>query len=177
LAIKDDDVDFVEEYALRPDNTPIKHIPTRFIKMLDDPSMITSDVVGSVIEYFSMADNFNEMSKVSDDLEMILSRLSQLEIKGKKGKTPGSLNVFLKAQQLLDMNLYGKRKNRAEISIGNYKIDATKALGNIYGYIGKVNLGYNMWAMGTNYITGQGYTDMEAILGRYYDVSDIQFAK
>lgn len=177
LAIRDDDKDYVEEFALRPDNTPIKHVPTRFIKMLDDPSMITTDVVGSVIEYFNMADNFNEMSKVSDDLEMILSRLSQLEVKGKKGKTPGSMNAFIKAQQLIDMNIYGKKKNRTEVTVGKKTIDLSKAFGTLYGYVTKVNLAYNMWAISTNYVTGQGYTDMEGILGRYYDTSDLAFAK
>ena len=98
LGIKDDDSDYVAEYELSPDNTPIKNIPTRYLKMLDNTSMITADVVGSVIEFFNMADSFKEMSAVQDDLEMILNRLSQLEVTGKKGKTPGELNVFKKAQ-------------------------------------------------------------------------------
>lgn len=175
--IKDDDRDYVPEYELAPDNTPIKNIPTRYLSMLDDPNMITADVVGSVIEFFNMADNFKEMSQVQDDLEMILNRLSQLEVVGKKGKTPGEMYVFKKAQQLLNMNVYGQKKNRLEWNIGGKTIEASKPLGMLYQYTTKVNLAFNMWAMGTNYVTGQGYTDMESILGRYYDISDIAFAK
>ena len=47
--IKDDDTEYVNDYEYRPDGSEIKLIPTRFMKMLDDPKMITSDVVGSVI--------------------------------------------------------------------------------------------------------------------------------
>lgn len=181
LGIKEDDTDYVEEFQLAPDGTPVKNIPTRYLSLLDNPNMITADVVGSVIEFFNMADNFQQMSTIQDDLEMILNRLSQLEVTGKKGKTPGELNVFKKAQQLVDMNVYGQKKNRFAIDYTingkKKKLELSKALSGLYGYITKINLAYNVWAMGTNYVTGQGYTDMESILGRYYDRSDISFAK
>lgn len=178
IEVRDDDSDYIESFSYRPDGTQVKNVVTRFIKMLDDPTKITSDVVGSVIQYFSMADNFREMTAIQDNLEMILENLSKLEIKeGNKQKMAGTLNVFKKAQSILDMNLYGKRKNQAEVTIGDKTFNVSKGLGAIYQYIGKINLGYNLWAIGTNYITGQGYTDIESILGRYYDINDISFAK
>lgn len=178
VSIKDDDVDYINQFSYRPDGTQVKNIVTRYMKMLDDPSKITSDVVGSVIQFYSMADNYRQMSKVQDDLEMILEYLSKLEIKqGDKQKIAGTLNVFKKAESLLDMNLYGKKKNQANIRIGDTSFNISKPLSYIYNYISKVNLGFNMWAIGSNYITGQGYTDMEGILGRYYDIADISFAK
>lgn len=177
VGIKDDDKDYVDEFQLAPDGTPIKNIPTRYLNLLDDPNMITADVVGSVIEFFSMANNFQEMSAVQDDLEMILGRLSQLEVTGKKGKTPGELNVFKKAQQLVDMNLYGQKKQRLNIKIGSKEVEVGKGLSTLYQYVTKVNLAYNMWAIGANYVTGQGYTDMESILSRYYSTDDVAFAK
>ena len=62
--IKDDDTDYVDSFEQRPDGSKIKLIPTRFMKMLDDPKMITSDVVGSVIQYFEMAENYKNMSAI-----------------------------------------------------------------------------------------------------------------
>ena len=174
LAIKDDDVEYNLSNSTRPDGSVIKHIPTRFIKMLDDPTKITTDVVGSVIMFYHMADNFKNMSEVQDDLEMILERMSQLEIKeGKNQKLAGTLNAFKKAQDLINMNLYGMRKQQTTI-LGK---DVSKPLGNLYSAITKINLAWNPWAMATNAITGQAYTDIESILGRYYDLSDIRFAK
>lgn len=177
FGIKDDDVDYVDEFQLSPDGTPIKNIPTRYLNLLDNTDMITADVVGSVIEFFNMADNFQEMTNVQDDIEMILNRLSQLEVVGKKGKTPGELNVFRKAQQLVDMGVYGQKKQRVNVDVFGKKIELSKGLGTMLQYFTKVNLAFNMWAIGTNYVTGQGYTDMESILGRYYSKSDVLFAK
>lgn len=174
MLIKDDDTDYNLSNSTRPDGSVIKHIPTRFIKMLDDPTKITTDVVGSVIMFYHMADNFKNMSGVQNDLEMILERLSQLEIKeGKNQKLAGTLNAFKKAQDLIDMNLYGMRKNRTTI-LGK---DISKPMSNLYSTITKINLAWNPWAMATNAITGQAYTDIESILGRYYDSADIRFAK
>ncbi len=174
LTIKDDDSQYNVSNSTRPDGSPIKNIPTRYMRMLDDPTKITSDVVGSVIMYHHMAENFRNMSEVQYDLEMILERLSQLEMRdGKKQKAAGTLRAFQKAQDLLNMNLYGQKKNVT--TIGGR--DISKPLGSLYQFVTKVNLAFNPWAIMTNFVTGQGYTDIEGILGRYYDKSDIAFAK
>jgi hypothetical protein len=46
---KDDDLDFVEEFSTMPNGDPIKVIPTRFIKMLDDTNIISTDAVAAVV--------------------------------------------------------------------------------------------------------------------------------
>jgi hypothetical protein len=46
---KDDDLDFVNEFSTMPNGDPIKVIPTRFIKMLDDPNIISTDAVAAVV--------------------------------------------------------------------------------------------------------------------------------
>ena len=178
FTIKDDDKDYVPTFDRRPDGSLIKLIPTRYLKPLDDPSMISADTVGSVIEFFNMAENYKQMSKVKDDLEMLLDRMSQLEYnKDNKFKAAGTLNVFKKAESLLDMHLYGKRKNQVEATILGKKINITKALSKIYGVAGTINLAFNMWAMATNAITGKGYTVMESTLGRYFNKQDFAWAE
>ena len=172
--VKDDDVDYVEEYQYRNDGTPIKLVPTRFIKQLDNPAMITSDVVGSVIQFIEMSRNYQNMSDIQNDLELLMYRLGQITIKTKRGTKVGSeTNIYKKAESLLDMVLYGKRSERLII----HGVDVTKALNKLYNYISLSNLAYNMWAMGTNYITGQGTLDIEAIAGKYFNTSDVAFAK
>ena len=172
--VKDDDVDYVEEYQYRNDGTPIKLIPTRFIKQLDNPAMITSDVVGSVIQFIEMSRNYQNMSDIQNDLELLMYRLGQITIKTKRGTKVGSeTNIYKKAESLLDMVLYGKRSDRLII----HGVDVTKALNKLYNYISLSNLAYNVWAMGTNYVTGQGTLDIEAIAGKYFNASDVTFAK
>lgn len=172
--IKDDDTEYVNDYEYRPDGSEIKLIPTRFMKMLDDPKMITSDVVGSVIQYFEMAENYKNMSSVQNDLEMVLYELEQLQVKsGKKVRTGKESRIYQKAATLLDMSLYGKKKE--QIKVKGYNI--SKGLNKIYNYISLSNLSQNVWAMTANYVTGQGNLDIESIAGKYFDISDITFAK
>jgi hypothetical protein len=59
---KVDDLDYVEEFNTMPNGDPIKVIPTRFIKMLDDPNEISTDAVASVVSYYNMAVNYKNMS-------------------------------------------------------------------------------------------------------------------
>jgi hypothetical protein len=42
-------LDFVEEFATMPNGDPIKVIPTRFIKMLDDTNTISTDAVAATV--------------------------------------------------------------------------------------------------------------------------------
>lgn len=172
--VKDDDTDYVEEYQYRNDGTPIKLIPTRFIRQLDNPAMITSDVIGSVIQYIEMSMNYQNMSEIQNDLELLMYRLEQISIKTKKGtKTGKDTNVYKKAESMLDMMLYGQKTQRLIIN----GVDVTKALNKVYNYISLSNLAYNAWAMGTNFITGQGTLDIESIAGRYFNINDLNFAK
>jgi hypothetical protein len=49
VTTKADDLDFVEEFSTMPNGDPIKVIPTRFIKMLDDPNTISTDAVAATV--------------------------------------------------------------------------------------------------------------------------------
>ena len=174
FSVKDDDTDYVEDFEYRNDGSPIKLIPTRFIRMLDDPSKITSDVVGSVIQYIEMSRNYQNMSAIQSELELLMYRLENITIATKHGtKTGKNTNIYKKAESLLDMVLYGKRSEKLIIR----GVDVTKALNKLYNYISLSNLAYNIWAITTNYVTGQGTLDIESIAGKYFNTKDIAFAK
>ena len=114
--IKDDDTDYVDSFEQRPDGSKIKLIPTRFMKMLDDPKMITSDVVGSVIQYFEMAENYKNMSAIQNDLEMTLYHIEGLQVNtGDEIKQGNNTRLYKKMVTLLDMNLYGKKKDKTTV--------------------------------------------------------------
>ena len=105
---------------------------------------------------------------------MVLYRLEQLDVKsGQKVRSGKESRIYQKAVTLLDMALYGKKKE--QIKVGKYNL--SKGLNKIYNYISLSNLSYNIWAMTANYVTGQGTLDIESIAGKYFDTSDIAFAK
>lgn len=70
MAIRNDDTEFNEAEGIRPDGSKIYNIPTRFIHMLENPDTITDDVIGSVISYFNMAEDFQNKSQILDEMEM-----------------------------------------------------------------------------------------------------------
>ena len=58
ISVKSDDVGIRDKVATSPDGTALEMIPQYFLKDLDDPSTITADMVGSVIAYYRMSENF-----------------------------------------------------------------------------------------------------------------------
>lgn len=72
-------MDIDSGFAKRPDGSYIQNIPIRFVKMLDDPSYISSDVVGSVIQFYNMARNYNNKAEKSELLLSAVAKLRQSE--------------------------------------------------------------------------------------------------
>ena len=174
FTVKDDDAEYIKKEAYRNDGSRVKLIPTRYINMMDDPSKITSDVCGSVIQFSEMAENYKNMSEIQDDLEMIMYGLGDLKITTKRQLKQGTdSNVYKKAQELLDMALYGEKKK--QITLGN--INITKGVQKVYNYISLNNLANNIWAITANYVTGQANLDIESIADKYFNTDDIFFAK
>jgi hypothetical protein len=66
IAVRDQDEDYngINKKQFRPDGSQIKLVPTRYLRMLDDPSKISSDAVGSMIQYYEMAENYKNTSEM-----------------------------------------------------------------------------------------------------------------
>ena len=172
-----DDLDYVDDFATMPNGDPIRVIPTRFIKMLDDPNTISTDAVSSVIAYYSMADNYRLMSQKQDTVELMLNLLKNLTISSKNGiKNPGDSNSYKQAQLLVDRLMYGKNKQPIKKTILGKEINISKALDIIRNFITKVNLSGNLWTIATSFFTDATYTTIESTLGRYFSSNDLHFA-
>lgn len=178
ITTKSDDIDFVDEFATKPNGEPLKIIPTRFIKMLDNPNDISTDAVASAIQYYNMASNYENMSEQRDEIELLLNLLKTQQITTKQGiKQPGSSNIYQQAQLLVDRILYGKNKIPLKGELLGKDINFSKLLGNVREYITKVNLAYNLWSAGTSFFTDVTYTTLEAKVGRFFDLEDMAFAR
>lgn len=172
-----DDTDYVEDFTTMPNGDPIKVIPTRFINMLDDTNEISTDAVASVIAYYNMATNYNNMVEQQDDVELLLNLLKNIQIRTKKElKTAGSANVYKQAQLLVDRIMYGRNKTPITINVLDKEINLGKTLDIIRGFITKVNLSGNLWSIGTSFFTDATYTTLEAKMGRFFDTNDLKFA-
>lgn len=175
---KEDDLDFVKEFSTMPNGDPIKVIPTRFITPLEDTNSISTDAVSAVVQFYNMAANYKNMSAKQDEVELMLNLLKQLSIRtSKELKGPGSTNVYKQSQLLVDRLMYGRNKTPIEGNVLGYDINFGKALDIVRGFVTKVNLSGNLWSIGTSFFTDATYTTLEAKMGRYFDLEDLNFAK
>lgn len=175
---KEDDLDFVKEFSTMPNGDPIKVIPTRFITPLEDTNSISTDAVSAVVQFYNMAANYKNMSAKQDEIELMLNLLKQLSIRtSKELKGPGSTNVYKQSQLLVDRLMYGRNKTPIEGNVLGYDINFGKALDIVRGFVTKVNLSGNLWSIGTSFFTDTTYTTLEAKMGRYFDLEDLNFAK
>lgn len=175
---KEDDLDFVKEFSTMPNGDPIKVIPTRFITPLEDTNSISTDAVSAVVQFYNMAANYKNMSAKQDEVELMLHLLKQLSIRtSKELKGPGSTNVYKQSQLLVDRLMYGRNKTPIEDNVLGYDINFGKALDIVRGFVTKVNLSGNLWSIGTSFFTDATYTTLEAKMGRYFDLEDLNFAR
>lgn len=111
LNINESDVDIVQDgVATRPDGSQIKHIPIRFIQMLDRPEYISSDVIGNVVQFFRMAENYKLKSKSAPALMSILDAVTENKINGKTSKQAEVIEGMLD-RQLYEDNTTGLGRN------------------------------------------------------------------
>lgn len=175
---KDDDLDFVNEFFTMPNGDPIKVIPTRFIKMLDDPNIISTDAVAAVVQYYNMAANYRNMSEKQDDVEMMLNLLKQVSIRTKKElKGAGSTNVYKQSQLLVDRLMYGRNKSPILMNAFGKELNVGKMLDIVRRFVTKANLSGNLWSIGTGFFTDATYTTLEAKMGRFFDLEDLRYAQ
>ena len=117
FSVVENDMDYNpdNDRQVRPDGSVIKNIPIRFVKMLDDPEYVNSDLLGSTLRFYEMALNFEERSKNASKLIQMLSYTKNIT----NGETP---NQTLKMQRMLDTQIY---ENLTQ-GIGDFKLDTSE---------------------------------------------------
>lgn len=70
-------------------------VPQNYVKSLDDPSTITANTVGSIVEYFKMAENFRIKSELKPKTEAILQFIGNRDVKSKyRGRSKKDRNLI-----------------------------------------------------------------------------------
>lgn len=173
--VKDDDDRYMIENAKRSDGSLVKLIPTRYIKMLDNPDAITNDVVGSIIHYYKMAVNYEKMSEAAPELELALDFVSRMDFKDKKGgKISGvESKTYDKMKDLMDRFVYGMEKDAKEVDIKlpkgkHVKLSIDKLVNNLAAYTRIQGISQNLNVILTGLITNKIQNRLEAMSGIYF---------
>lgn len=85
----------------RPDGSIVNNIPVRFQNKLENPSVISTDLISSIILYYEMAVNYSEKSKVLPSLELINQAIRP------KSEYVGLPQQSKKLENMLDIRFYG----------------------------------------------------------------------
>ena len=97
------------DYQTRPDGSRIDFVPIRFIKRLEKPEFISSDVVGSVISFYEMANNFEVKSKMVGKFETYLTKFEKNEPYSKQSWHNVPQSKIL--SHMTDVQLYGREQD------------------------------------------------------------------
>jgi hypothetical protein len=173
--VKDDDDRYMIENAKRSDGSLVKLIPTRYIKMLDNPDAITNDVVGSIIHYYKMAVNYEKMSEAAPELELALDFISRMDFKDKKGGRISGVEskTYDKMKDLMDRLVYGMEKDAKEVDVKlpkgkHVKLSIDKLVNNLAAYTRIQGISQNLNVILTGLITNKIQNRLEAMSGIYF---------
>lgn len=176
-----DDTEFGDRSAhLRPDGSKAQYLPIHYTSLLEDPSAVSMDILSSMILYYEMAEDFNQMKKNLPTFNMILRQLGNRKLfDPKKGLIPGTqTNTYDTLEKFFEMQVFGVTKTFKEITIPgtNKKINLSKIVTKINSYVRTNNLAWNMFTTLSGYFTGTIFSRIEDFLGRYTTVKSKTWA-
>lgn len=158
-------------------------VPQNYVKSLDDPSTITANTVGSIVEYFKMAENFRIKSELKPKTEAILQFIGNRDVRSKKGQES---NIYKFAKSFVEMNIYDIKTKSAiwDIKERDYsilgfkghikprKVNFTKLMLGLKALGTTVNLGLNIICATTGFFTAVYNDIINSLSDRYYSFGD-----
>jgi hypothetical protein len=103
--ITERDIDYAEDYIRRPDGSEVRTVPIRWVRHLENPETVSTDLIQTVSMFFQMAMNYKEKSEFAPLTEMIHLVTSTTQ-SGVVNKTEQSERL----NKYIDMYVYERRK-------------------------------------------------------------------
>lgn len=165
----DFDMSMSDDLAMRPDGTKVGVIPIRYVKTLDDPEHISTDIIGSVMSYWMMAENFRLVSQLVPDLELLHESVNN-------GTTTDTAKVI---REMIDTYMYDKRTKLNENS--NKKMSKSaqrliKSADTIRKNTSRTLLSHNYFTIMKGFLDASKTVGIEAITGKYITAKDMSYA-
>lgn len=186
LDINETDIDIVQDgTATRPDGSPIQNIPIRFIQMLDKPEYISSDVVGNVIQFFRMAENYRLKAKSAPKLMSILDAVHENDPEGTESNQTEVIRGILN-RQIYEDNTTGLNRDRMTKKwkhfnwlrkiFGDTIQSALKRLGQIRSVLAGSMLKLNLSSAIVSFLDPFTSLLINSVTSKYFGVKDLSFA-
>ena len=174
----------VKKVVLDMNGRPIKKIPVYFVNKLKDMNKLNTDFSKGISAYCAMAVNYNEMSKIVNQIETFRDLILDRDVKQMSGGTQlanlinvgqtiikeeykekgGNSNIGERIDKYIDMVFYGMMKNdEGSVKIGEKKFDVAKNIDNVKKYEGLLGLGFNPFSGFSNISMGEIQMVIEAM--------------
>lgn len=173
-----DDVETNFDLPRRPNGEVVQNIPIRWVQRLKDQRLLTTDLIGSTIAFYNMAENYALKSDVIAPLELVRNALLQAPTGENPLARTDNGNQAKKLQSLYDIHMYGhetsttnhitKRSDTQATIIQNAKLVRKMAQ--------KAMLGANFLVQNVGYVDAMLSTMTDAIGGRYMTKRDLFWA-
>lgn len=193
-----DDTDFGEKATLKDfENNKVQSLPIYYTKLKEGESEndVSTDIVATLSAYAAMANDFNEMNKVIDLLELgrdLLQERSVTQTEGDKqltekfkllGRTvesklteTGDKTRFIqRLNDFFDMQVYGNYM-QDEGTFGNSNIDKGKVANFVNRVTALNTLAINVLSGISNIATGTVMMRIESIAGEFFKPTNVRHA-
>lgn len=173
-----DDVETNFDLPRRPNGEVVQNIPIRWVQRLKDQRLLTTDLIGSTIAFYNMAENYALKSNVIAPLELVRNALLQAPTGENPLARTDNGDQAKKLQSLYDIHMYGhetsttnhitKRSDTQATIIQNAKLVRKMAQ--------KAMLGANSLVQNVGYVDAMLSAMTDAIGGRYMTKRDLFWA-
>ena len=176
LMQQDTDVSTNWDLPRRPDGTIVNNIPIRFVKRLEDPSIISSDVIGSVLLYYDMALNYKIKSEKLPALELIQEAINP-NTKTKQSSKNKLPKQYQKMKQLMDYRMYGKQSKLGGDDTKSYSKfqKSTMQISKKFRSLASMSmLALNFTTIEVGYLDALLASIADAVGGKYFTLTDLR---
>lgn len=187
--------DDVKEVVTDFSNKPLKRVPIYFTHMLEDRSDLSTDATHAMFSYIAMAINFDEMSQLSDAMQLLQDHVNSDEFEvtqteagkpivdafraagrlfGREYKVGGKgTNISKAVEQYIDRNFFNETKKR----LGKKKVFGITfdldAIVNIFMKLtSSARIGLNPLSAITNATQGETQIIAECFSGKHFNFED-----
>lgn len=173
-----DDVETNFDLPRRPNGEVVQNIPIRWVQRLKDQRLLTTDLIGSTIAFYNMAENYALKSDVIAPLELVRNALLQAPTGENPLARTDNGNQAKKLQSLYDIHMYGHETSTTNHITKRSDTQATiiQNAKNVRKLAQKAMLGANFLVMNVGYVDAMLSAMTDAIGGRYMTKRDLFWA-
>lgn len=184
FAEQDRDVSTNWDLPRRPDGTVVNNIPIRFVKRLEKPWLVSTDIISSLMMYYDMAVNYSLKSQNLPSLELLEEALDPKHAKPFTDEVAQKLmfqplnKQFEKVQNLMDFRYYGKEdRNFGDTKNADNKVmQATTTMSKRFRSMASLSmLALNFTTIEVGYIDAFLSSIADSIGGKYFGKRDLMY--